>query len=171
MQSENTNNICSEAVFKELYFKYTRSIRNFLFYKCGDADLAEDLMQEAFLKTWKMCHKIPYEKAKSYLFTVANRLFLDHVKHQRVVQKFQLQIRSPRTADSPLDLLEMKEFKEEIESALSNLPEKNRLVFLLNRIDNFTYAEIADLLNVSVKTVEKRMHFALVELRKLSIKI
>ncbi|MEM7514507.1 MAG: sigma-70 family RNA polymerase sigma factor, partial [Bacteroidota bacterium] len=54
-----------------------------------------------------------------------------------------------------------------LEGAIAALPEKNRVVFLMNRIEKLTYQEIADSLGLSVKAIEKRMHKALIELRKI----
>ena len=67
--------------------------------------------------------------------------------------------------------MEEEEFRLRLEKAIAELPEKNRVVFLMNRIDKLTYKEIADQLNLSVKAVEKRMHKALLKLRSLSAKI
>ena len=64
-----------------------------------------------------------------------------------------------------------KEFKERLEEAISQLPDKQRTVFLMNRIDKKTYREIAELEGVSVKAIEKRMGMALKTLRKLTKKI
>ena len=56
---------------------HARHVRNFLYYKGAKSDEAEDLMQEAFLRLWRECKKVPAEKAKAFLFRVANNLFLD----------------------------------------------------------------------------------------------
>jgi RNA polymerase sigma-70 factor (ECF subfamily) len=61
--------------------------------------------------------------------------------------------------------MEEKEFKEKLDRALNSLPENQRTVFLLNRIDGKKYAEIAVMEGVSVKAIEKRMHLALKTLR------
>ena len=172
MGQHSPENICGQEVFKEVFFEHSRNLRNFLYFKSGNEELAEDLSQEAFLRLWKECHKIPKEKAKSFLYTVANNLFLDHIKHQKVVQKFQIQsIWKISGHETPQYLLEMEEFKQKLERAIAELPEKSRVVFLMNRIEKMTYKEIAELLDLSVKAVEKRMHKALVELRKLTDKI
>ena len=63
-------------------------------------------------------------------------------------------------------LLEEKEFMQKLENAIASLSEKQREVFLLNRIDKKTYTEIAVFLDISKKAVEKRMHNALKVLRK-----
>ncbi|GAB5524599.1 MAG: hypothetical protein Roseis2KO_24710 [Roseivirga sp.] len=63
--------------------------------------------------------------------------------------------------------MEYNEFESTITQAIDQLPEGQREVFLLNRIEKKTYVEIAEMLEVSVKAVEKRMHKALVKLRKV----
>ncbi|MEM1357211.1 MAG: sigma-70 family RNA polymerase sigma factor [Bacteroidota bacterium] len=156
-------------MFRQLFADWGQPIRNFLQYKLGNLGQAEDLAQEAFLRLWQACGKVAPGKAKSYLFTVANNLFLDEVKHRKVVFKFQQRNTvKMATEESPEYLLEVTEFEERLQQALAELPEKNRVVFLLNRIDKLTYQEIAERIGISKKAVEKRMSKALVELRELS---
>ena len=69
------------------------------------------------------------------------------------------------TNQNPEYLLREKEFDERLKQVISELPEGQREVFLLNRINGKKYAEIAALLNISVKAVEKRMSGALQKLR------
>ena len=169
MGKNSPENSCGQEAFKQLFFEHSRSLHNFLYFKSGNEELAEDLTQEAFLRLWKECQNVPPQKAKSFLFTVANNLFLDHIKHQKVVQKFQIQNSwKISSIENPQYLMEVAEFKAKLEAAIGELPEKSRVVFLLNRIEKRTYKEIAELLDISVKAVEKRMHKALVALRKLT---
>ena len=79
--------------------------------------------------------------------------------------------RSDRSNESPEYLLEEKEFKERLENAISALPEKQRVVFLMSRIDKKTYKEIAEILGISKQAVEKRIYNALDTLRQISKKI
>ena len=163
---------CNPDTFQGLFFKFHGAIRRFLYYKSGVWSATEDLAQEAFLRLWKNCADVPPEKAGSFLYTVANRLFLDETRKQQVVFKFEEQNSfNESTNHSPEFEMEMKEFKAHLENAIAQLPENQRIVFLLNRIDKFTYAEIAEQLDISVKAVEKRMHLALLELRKITAKI
>lgn len=166
MENQPTQ-VCDEIVYQQLFFEYAARIRNFLYYKSGDRQLSEDLTQEAFLRLWKNCQKVSYEKARSYLFTVANNLFLDVVKHQKVVQQFQLFHKPSESTLNPEKLLELTEMQTLLENALKELPENQRLVFLLSRLEKMTYGEIAELLAISVKAVEKRMHKALLSLREI----
>lgn len=160
-------NICKEEVFKSIFLEQAERVRNFMYYKSGKLDVAEDLVQEAFGKLWENCAKVVYSKAKSYLFTVANNLFLNQVAHQKVVLKFEKRGHSEKDIQSPQYLLEEKEFQERLEEAIADLPENQRVVFLMNRIDKKKYREISEELEVSVKTIEKRMHKALTALRKI----
>lgn len=117
---------------------------------------------------WRECSKVPFEKAKAFLFAVSSNLFLDAKKREKVALRFQQrQPQNDDTGDNPHFLLETQELQERLENAISQLPEKQRVVFLMNRMDKMTYAEIADHLGLSVKAIEKRMHSALVELRQI----
>jgi RNA polymerase sigma-70 factor (ECF subfamily) len=149
----------------------SEGLRNFMVYKTKSYQQAEDIVQEAFSKMWENCAKVVLDKAKSYLFTVANNLFLNQAKHQKVVLKFEQRGHTQRTDEDPAFLLEEQEFKTRLEKAINDLPEGQREVFLMNRLDKMKYREIAEALNISVKAVEKRMHKALLALRKISKKV
>jgi len=149
------------AHFKALYDQYYTPIKNFIYYKCGDVDLAEDLTQDAFMKLWQKREDIKEETVKSYLYTIANNLFLNKVRHDKVVLGFVEKQTDQKNEQSPEYALEEKEFKEELERVIAGMTVKQREVFLMNRIDDLTYKEIAERLELSVKAVEKRMHGAL----------
>ena len=162
----SNKSLCEEAVFNEFYSSHIQAASNFAFYKCGNQNGALDFAQEAFIKIWENCSKIDFGKAKSFLFTVINNLFLNDVKHQKVVLAYAKN--SPyidKTNQSPEYLLEEEEFKQKLKKAIENLSEGEREVFLMNRIDGKKYREIAELLGISQKAVEKRMSGALKKLR------
>ena len=152
--------------FKALFDQYYTPIKNFVYYKCGDIDVAEDITQDTFMKLWEKREEIKEETVKSYLYTIANNLFLNRVRHEKVKMNFVEKQTDQRNAESPEYTLEEKEFKEELEKTIADMPEKQRDVFLMNRIDELTYKEIAERLDLSVKAVEKRMHGALNYLRE-----
>ena len=168
---DQQNSVCEEPTFKSVFMKHAEGLRNFMYYKTGNLAQAEDLVQDAFGKLWENCAKVSFEKAKSYLFTVANNLFLNQVEHQKVVLKFKNQPKTTQSDITPQFLMEEEEFRQRLEQAIADLPENQRIVFLMNRIDKKTYREIAEELGLSVKAVEKRMHKALTELRKISKKV
>lgn len=166
MDLEQPKDVCEEKIFQQLFLEHAKHLFQFLFYKSGNASLSEDLVQEAFLRLWQACKKVTPQKAKSFLYKVGSNLFLDQVKHQKVVRRYQLNPLPKSTPQTPEEVLEEEEFRLQLEAAIAALSEKQRVVFLLNRIEKRTYREIAELLEISVKAVEKRMHKALIELRK-----
>ncbi len=160
--------VCEEKVFDSIFMSHSEYLRNFLYYKSGDMQRSEDMMQDAFVKLWEACAKVTIEKSKSFLFTVANNLFLNQQKHQKVVLNFEKRDHKSTDEQTPQYLMEEAEFEKRLKDQIEALPEGQREVFLMNRIDGLKYKEIAENLNVSVKAVEKRMHKALVALRKIS---
>ncbi|WP_298156819.1 sigma-70 family RNA polymerase sigma factor [Flavobacterium sp.] len=168
----DNHGLCEPAAFRQTFDAHYKMLRNFLLFRYRDSDLADDIAQNAFVKLWENCAILKKEQAKSFLFTTAIRLSLNQLKHQKVVADYQLQL-EPKIADkeSPQFLMEETEFRQQLERAIGALPERQREVFMLNRFESQSYTEIAALLNLSVKAVEKRMHQALVTLRKITPKI
>jgi RNA polymerase sigma-70 factor (family 1) len=160
--SDQKSTLCEENHFRDFYLKHVQSANNFAYYKCGDDQAALDLVQDAFTKIWENCAKIDITKVKTYLFTSISNLFLNTVKHQKVVFRYAKDTPNLDTHNqSPEYLLEEEEFKLKLTKAIASLSELQREVFLLNRIEGKKYREIADLLDISQKTVEKRMSGAL----------
>ncbi|NOZ35799.1 MAG: sigma-70 family RNA polymerase sigma factor [Chlorobi bacterium] len=161
------NDICLKKVFETIYVKYIEDLLRFLYFKTKSFDETEDLAQESFIKLWNNCNKVTKDKAKYYLFTVANRLFLDAVKHKKVIKKNQQQNNlQDKNYETPEFLMIEEEFFKKIQSAFKQMTEKQREVFELSRFEKKKYREIAEILNISVKTVEQRMKGALQTVRK-----
>jgi len=159
--------ICEEHTYQNVHQTHAENLRNFLFYKCGDIEQARDFAQEAFIRLWNNCSKVEFEKVKSYLFTIGNRLFLDDYDHKKVVLKFEYrQNRSESQIESnPEFIYQHDEFKERLEQAVSDLPDKQRVIFLMSRIDKLKNREIAQTLGISIKMVEKHVANSLKNLR------
>lgn len=157
---------CNEKKFSKFFLDNSALLRNYMYYKCGDKEFANDIAQDAFLKFWDNCKKVIPGKAKSFLFTIANNLFLNEYAKSKVVLTFKSIPQKKYTHETPEFLLEEKEFGEKLQKALSNLSEAQRTAFLMNRIDGKKYKEIAEILEISVKAVEKRIHNALIILRQ-----
>ena len=159
--------ICEESVYASIFKDYSKNLYNFLYYKTGNLNLAKDLTQEAFMRLWKNCAAVLFQNAKGYVFKTANNLLINEYKHQQIVLQFENIPQSDAHKESPAFLLEEKELRQQLESAIAALPEKQRIVFLLSRIDKKTYQEIAIIEGISKKAVEKRMYNALNSLRKV----
>ncbi len=166
MNIRNEKGFCDEKIFSDFFLNHSKLLNNYIFYKCGNAELASDIVQDAFLKFWKNCKKIIPSKAKSFLYTIATNLFLNEYSKSNVVLHFKSTVKKDYTNESPEFLLEEKEFSQKLQNAISSLTDAQREAFLMNRIDGKKYREIAEILEISVKAVEKRIHNALVNLRK-----
>ncbi|WP_289061661.1 sigma-70 family RNA polymerase sigma factor [uncultured Zobellia sp.] len=165
METKNTGNVCEEQVFDTIFKANSKTVFNYIYYKFGNEEKAHDAVQEAFVKLWENCAKVSPEKAKSFVYTVANNLYLNVIKAEKVRLKYADKTLKV-THESPEFLMEEDEFKQRLNRALDSLPENQRTTFLLNRIDGKKYAEIAKMEGVSVKAIEKRMHLALKSLRE-----
>lgn len=160
------NNICESSLFNSFFERHAKNLHDFLYYKFGAELNPKDKVQEAFIKVWENCAKIAPEKAKSYLYTTANNLMLNAVAHRKVVYKHREIQPKSYTNESPEFKMEEQQYLEKLNTAISNLTEAQRVAFLLNRIEGKRFKEIAEILDISTKAVEKRIYSALKKLRK-----
>lgn len=162
----NKQEYVNKTQFKNYFDTYFDAIRNFIFYKCGDTEVASDIAQEVFLKLWEKRDSLEEKSLKALLYKMASDMLISHYRHENVANGF---IQNLRTDDEdelqPSDHLHYKELKMRYASALSKMPVGQREAFLMNREDNLKYHEIASRLSVSVKAVEKRISSALSYLR------
>ncbi|MDX1461429.1 MAG: sigma-70 family RNA polymerase sigma factor [Marinirhabdus sp.] len=166
MTKELFTDVCNTVVFAKLYRKYSQSLHDFLYYKYGAGANAGDLTQEAFVSLWEACKQVTPDKAKSYLFTVANNKMLNDIKHQKVVLKYQKLPSKSHTNESPEFVLRQNEFMEQYRNALVNLTEEQRVAFSMSKIEGKKHREIAEILGVTQKVVEYRIYSAFDALRK-----
>ncbi len=158
--------LCDEQQFDAFYASQAKALRNFIYYKFGDAEQSDDVVQESFIRLWKNCAKVTLETAKGFLYKVAINLSTSIKRSEKVHLKYTEQVvKNESDKESPEFLILEKEFMEKLTDVISGLPDKQREVFLMNRVEKKTYKEIAELSGVSVKAVEKTMHKALLKLR------
>jgi RNA polymerase sigma-70 factor (ECF subfamily) len=166
MVTSLNNHVCEEQIYTKIFKTLSNDLFNFLRYKYGERLNPRDKVQEAFITLWNNCKKVPPEKAKSFLFTTANNLMLNEVKHQKVVLKHQQIKPKHYTNENPEFLMEESQFKDKYQAALAKLTEAQRVAFLLNKAEGKRHKEIAEMLGISRKAVEKRIYGALEKLRK-----
>ncbi len=158
--------LCEERIYNEIYRTHANNLRNYLYYKYGDLEKSEDIVQDSFLRLWVKCSDIIFEKVAGFLYKVANNLFLDNLRSKKVALKFEKEQLPKVDTEDPYFQLRTQEFQNHIETIISNLPTKQREAFLMNRIDRLTYKEIAIRLEISQTAVEKRIANALVKLKE-----
>jgi RNA polymerase sigma-70 factor (ECF subfamily) len=163
------NLYCNEATFTTIYINNHQKLINFLYKKCGCKCESEDLAQEAFFKFWKNRGKVEKGKETSYLFTIANNLFIDKTRRNKVRMSYRSSISFMQEERTPEYVLRMKEQEIKLQENISSMPEKSREVFVMNKLNDMTYNEIASSLELSVKAIEKRMSKALHIFRQLNV--
>ena len=152
--------------FKNIFDNHFDGVRNYIYYRAGDRDLATDVAQETFLKLWEKVDEFETSNIKALLYKISGDILITNLRKHKVVKNYKARVISDELSESPADILHYKELMKNYENALESLPEKQRTVFLLSRMDGLKYYEIADNVGISIKAVEKRMKNALEYLRK-----
>ncbi len=152
--------------FRSVFDLYYNSIRNFAYYKTGNSELADDIVQEVFLKLWEMRSKIKNETLKALLYTITGNLIKNHYKHLKIIYRFENNNTEDFLSEEADSMMRQNEMQKQLQDVLAIIPEKARMVFLMNRMDDLSYVEIAERLNLSVKAIEKRMSEAIGIIRK-----
>lgn len=140
-------------------------IRNYITYRCCDTELATDIVQEAYVRIWEKNIDYQENKTKGLLYRIANQLWISQYRKSNLEMKYRLSLSFKEDYNETEEYIYYQELKDQYERALAELPENRRIVFLMSRMENMTYHEISDRLEISVKAVEKRMNLALKELR------
>jgi RNA polymerase sigma-70 factor (family 1) len=156
----------TRAQFKDLFDNHFDSVRNYIYYRSGDAEVATDIAQETFLRIWEKHSSSDHNNLTGLLFKIARDQFVSLYRREKILSKFRLNTKPDIATRSPEDQMMFEELKDRYENALANMPEKQRVVFLMSRMEQLKYNEIAERLGLSVKAIEKRMSLALSSLRQ-----
>ena len=157
------------TVFEMFFRAYYQPLCNYAYTFVQDRDEAEEIVQSAFLSVWEKRESIEIRTSlKSYLYTMVRNACLNVIKHEKIKQKHigeELAI-AERAHDSVSQRVNSSELETRIQVSIEKLPEQCRLIFKLSRFEELKYAEIADQLNISVKTVENQIGKALKIMRE-----
>lgn len=157
--------------FKKLFRKYYSGLQRFLWGYVKNQQVAEDLVQEVFVRVWENREDLdPDKKIKTFIYKIGRNLAIDHTRHKKIVREWEEEKKAlhsfPALADQTMDdKLHKKFMLREVKKAIEDLPERRRLVFILSRYDGMTYKEIAEKLDISVNTVDTQICRALQTLR------
>lgn len=157
-----------EAAFEQVFKTHYKNLHAYAFTMLKDEDEAEEMVQQVFFKLWERSEHLSFSGSiAAYLYRAVHNESLNFIKHQKVKAGHQLHVAYSMKNKSEQAHPKMirKELENKFREALNELPEQCRTVFQLSRFEDMKYKEIADKLDISVKTVENHMGKALKLLR------
>lgn len=163
----------TRLAFQELAERYHTRLLNFIYRTIGDRDRAEDLVQETFVRVYRHLHRFdPTKKFSTWIYTIASNLAKNELRNrsrnpmvlfQAIKKNWDADHRPLQWEDStysPDDLFRKRQLREQVEKAVTELPEHHRVVFVLREMDGKTYEEISDITGVTLGTVKSRLNRA-----------
>lgn len=156
----------NHRAFRQFFDSHYDSLLYFLMSRNTDRANAEDLIQKAFIYIWEKRDNIDPDKSlRAYIFRIAYTRMLNH---HRDTKKFNNDEDIPEQEFSltPEDTLQKSELDEAVAKAVASMPEKRGEVFTLCFMQQLTYKEAAEVLDVSPKTIENHMGLALKDIRR-----
>jgi len=158
----------SKHAFDKIFFKYYNPLYRYAFNICKNKAMAEDSVQQVFIKLWKNNSLIlPDEAIGKLLFTYTYNQLIDEIRKENARKKYEGLIIENTFTSTPEENNEDKlRAKAIIESAIDKLPEKTKEVFRLAKQEGLSYDEIAAYLKISQKTVENQLGSAYKKLRE-----
>jgi RNA polymerase sigma-70 factor (ECF subfamily) len=153
-----------EMLFKQHYEPLCAYVNGVL----KDYDASEEVVQDLFVKMWVKRKSIPADSSiKAYIYRAAHNLALNQVKHIAIKEQYKQYNKEEMivAGQNPGIPAEENELHEMVLRAIDKLPTERKKIFIMSRHDDLKYKEIAEKLNISVKTVENQMGKALSTLR------
>ncbi len=164
-----------QKAFERLFSIYFSRLHAFATKVVRDDGIAEDIVQEVFVKVWEKREQILSLHVEAFLFRLVRNRCIDYIKFLKVVNnrmeklgissKIEELYRIDFVGNEPYVLIE-EELKVQIEKTIQSLPERCREVFILSRLDGLKNREVAERLNISIKNVERHLSRALETFRR-----
>ncbi|MHA7109934.1 RNA polymerase sigma factor [Sunxiuqinia elliptica] len=168
-----------EQAFKQLVDRYQLLVRNTCLNFVHDKHDAEDLAQEVFIEVFRSASKFRGEsKLSTWIYRITVNKSLNFQRDNKRRSFFQsigdalfgsekmLGVSTVSAEGQPEQDLENKERKEQIYRAIEELPERQKIAFRLSKLDDLSYQEIAEIMQLSLSSVESLIHRAKLNLQK-----
>jgi RNA polymerase sigma-70 factor (ECF subfamily) len=164
MDDRDLDSAAFDSMFRAWYPRLVRYAEAMLHERA----VAEEVAQDVMLAIWQSRGKLSITgSVGGYLFRATRNRVLNELRHRKIQQKSLPYLGSPAEAPADAeDRLQDEEIRQALHAALSELPDRCREVFELSRVQGLRYAEIAEAMDISVKTVETQMGKALKHLRE-----
>jgi len=163
------NNYQKDQVFLQAFKEHSDAIYRHCYFRVYNKDLAEDLTQDTFIKTWKYISEgNEVKNIKAFLYRVAVNLIIDHSRKKTAlvlddVKEKDVSMRHYSTEATMIDTMELKE----VVGLLDQIEEKYRQVITMRYIDQLSPPEIAKALGISTNAVSVKLHYALKKVRSI----
>ncbi|WP_207512864.1 RNA polymerase sigma-70 factor [Longitalea luteola] len=160
-----------DASFEEFFKKHFLPLCAFCQFRYGlDLDMAKEMVHSGFIKLWDARDNLaPGVSPRNYLYKIISNNILDNLKHRKIRQQYVQFMLQSVAEDDPangFNNVDVKQLQAAIDTAIGELPEQMRRIFEMSRFEGLKYSEIADRMNISVKTVETQISRALAKLRE-----
>jgi RNA polymerase sigma-70 factor (ECF subfamily) len=158
-----------ESAFEAVFNEYYESLAYFALKYVGNAQVAEDIVQDLFVKIWANRHSLRIEQSlSSYLYGAVKNASFNHLKSQNIRSEYASNQILPSEADSFIpNEIDASDLSLLIETAIFSMPKERQKIFRMSREEGMKYAEIAAKQEISVKTVEAQMGKALQFMRSM----
>jgi len=161
---DRINTGISEAEFEQAFKSHFKALHAYACTILKEEAAAEEIVQQVFFKLWEKKEQVHIQQSVSaYLYRSVYNESLNYLKHQKVKKAHQSHTlyTSGTSSEQVSRKVIARELEAKIAEALNQLPEQCRTIFQMSRFEELKYREIADRLNLSVKTVENQMGKAL----------
>ncbi len=155
-----------QAFVHTLYEKYAVELKRFISFKFRSCDDHEDIIQDTFHNIMGLEDVERITNPKAYLYQTAHNLALNRIRKINRHESFQNLIKNDDSSPSPEGSAQAQRDLTKLESSINSLPKQWKRAFLLNRVEYKSYKEVAEIMELSVKTVEKHLSNALRQLNK-----
>ncbi len=157
-----------EAAFEELMRRYKRPVLNFVYRMLGNADDADDVAQEVFVRVYQNLRDYsPRLRFSTWLFALARNAAIDHLRWRKRHPTTPLDSApDPPTPTGVVDEVNAHEIGTQVAAAVALLPDDQRTALVLAEYQGLSYAEIAEIMRCSEKSVESRLYRAKQTLRE-----
>ena len=153
--------------FEELFRTYSAALIRFGWRIVRNTQVAENIVQDVFVRIWHNRAALdPGLNIKAYLYQAVKNQALQHLRHLKIENRRDDMPDVQHPGKSPEARIEEQETASAVYEAVALLPPHRRIIFTLSKYDHLTYAEIAEIQNISIKTVETQMGRALKFLRR-----
>ncbi len=160
---KSNENAFMEAVFRRYYAPLGRTVNRMV----NDAQATEDILQDVFLKIWHNRNNLTFTYSiKSYLYRAAINAALNYLEKSKRTVGLEADEYTEPTAEGAEDQLHFREVESRVHEAIETLPPACKAIFVLSRYEEMSYKEIAESMQISVKTVENQMGKALRQLKQ-----